>query len=374
MIVRGNKNLLETKLVAVLNSSQSKTPCGNDGWIKATSAAVNKLANSGYTIVTSLGLNTWEMSCYLAAKQGGNQVIISPMFDDSEGADIFRKALYDFDLDEQKTAMVFVKSGVKNRSDKGAWQVRDRAVFEIAEKIVPIAIRPGGKIEKLLEEYKTVKAIDESNRIPYAKAGYLPPKYQRTKDNAKIEKWDYIVHWTKTCHGPWPHESTSEFYKKLLASSDVYPNCAFNTLQNILEKRVIFSSSKHIRDGRGVIGFSESSPTEIAAAIRWCPKSVNYNFEPYGIGIHKEEASRLGFRPVIYGSSVDYKKLADSDKPFFQNKGEKNVDWTSEKEWRCIVDFDFSPIDQSKIIVCVWSESEAEYLRKKIVYHVISIH
>ena len=65
MIVLGNKELPDNKLAAILNSSQSKTPCGDDSWVKGSTAAVKNLIELGYTIVTSLYLNTWELLVYL---------------------------------------------------------------------------------------------------------------------------------------------------------------------------------------------------------------------------------------------------------------------------------------------------------------------
>jgi hypothetical protein len=107
--ILGNKELLDYKLAAVLNSSQSKTPCGDDPWVKCTMAAVKYLIERGYTIVTSLYLNTWELQVYLVSEYGGFQVIVSPVPGEDLGYNIYRKTIDQFRLDKDKTAMVFVK-------------------------------------------------------------------------------------------------------------------------------------------------------------------------------------------------------------------------------------------------------------------------
>jgi hypothetical protein len=78
MIVQGNRDLLKAKLAVILNSSQSKTPCGNDSWIAATSKAVAELVESRYTLITSIELMTWELAVYLVSKNDGSQILVSP--------------------------------------------------------------------------------------------------------------------------------------------------------------------------------------------------------------------------------------------------------------------------------------------------------
>jgi hypothetical protein len=107
--------------------------------------------------------------------------------------------------------------------------------------------------------------------------------------------------------------------------------------------------------------------------MRWSPKAANYNFEPYGIGISKDKALELGIRPAIYGSAENYEKMAESDRPYFQNRGEKNVDWSYEKEWRHLGDLNLAKLSPGQLICVVWNSEEEEILRNMASVEVIPI-
>jgi len=373
MIIQGNKRLLDSRLAVILNSSQSKTPCGHDNWITNSASAIANLTKSKHTLVTSTGLNTWELLIHLAAINGGNQVIISPEYDEKEGRNIFEKTLADFDLDPEKASMVFVKPDSKKSKPKGNWLNRDRAALEIAQKIVSISIRPGGKMQKLIKEYESSKEIDTRWQAPYEKPIHKAPKYDKCQCREDWGNWDYVVHWTKTCHGPWPNQKSSEYYQSLINSGSNYPNNARNTLINIINCGKILASARHIREKRNVIGLSEVQPAQLIKDIRWSPKDTNYNFEPYGIGISKSKAIELGIRPVIYGQADDYKAMSDADKPYFQNRGEKNVDWSYEKEWRHPGDMDLTKLSPEQLIYVVWNSEDEQLLRNHALFEVIPI-
>jgi hypothetical protein len=359
MIMLGNKELLNGKLAVILNSSQSKTPCGSDLWITRTKSAVEELIGSGYTIITSLELMTWELAVYLTSLNKGRQIIISPVFDNLDGNSIFQKTIADFDLDESQTAMVFVKPQEKSQSPKDNWPRRDQAAVTLAQRIFPISIRNNGRLQKLLAVDVDSKKIDNKFKIEHAKSMISPPRYDIKLARNEFCDWDYITHWTRTCYGPWPGEKRAEFYQRLLNSKNEYPNNAFNTLSNIIKEQKIQASSHKIREGWSVIGFTEASPPDVLKLLRWCPKRVNWSFEPYGIAISKRAAGRLGIRPVLYGTDQTYEKLPQSEKPYFQNKGKSDVDWSREQECRHLGDLDLHLIAPDEIAYLVWNQDEA---------------
>lgn len=371
MRVLGNKELLDNKLAAVLNSSQSKTPCGNDPWVKNSMAATKYLIDHGYTLVTSLYLNTWEMQAYLASEQGGSQVIVSPVVGDDPGYNIYYKTIDQFQLDKNKTAMVFVKPDSDSKKTKAAWFKRDLAVEQLADLLVPVSIRPGGKLEKLLAE--TEKNSISDFRVDYSTPLAKPPKYDFGKAIFDFENWDYITHWTRTHHGPWPGELKYDYYRRLVNSGPEYPNNAFNTLKNILERGKIYASSKKIRKSVRCIGFSELEPRSMLKWMRWLPKRVNYNFEPYGIAVKKNKAGNLGIRQVIYGDDDTFEELPEDLKPYFQSRGSKDVDWSEENEWRKIGDLDLGDIAEEDFALIVWDAAEATELAKITGVRVISL-
>lgn len=372
MILLGNKSLLDESLVAVLNSSHSKFPCGNDPWIKQTALAISQLISSGNTIITSTGLSTWELQIYLVNKHGGNQIIISPVFDNADGAGVFDKTINDFGLDPEKTAMIFVKPDEGARSPKENWLKRDKAALTLAHKIAPISIHPGGRLNTIIEDEQFCSKCLNDYKIEFKKP-LAGPKHYQLKSQKEFENWNYITHWTKTCHGPWPGETRGAYYARLIASGDEYPGQAFDTLGNIIGEGKIRGSANWMREGCLAIGFTEANPAQALALMRWRPKRVNWNFEPYGVAIDTEIASVLGIRPVIYGDESDYKGLSDQEKPYFQSMGGGDVDWRREREWRHIGDLSLTEIPAEKVVYIVWKDDEKKKLEKRIDGHIIAI-
>jgi len=370
--VLGNKELLNNKLAAVLNSSQSKTPCGNDSWVKGSIEAVKYLTELGYTIVTSLHLNTWELLVYLVSEYGGSQIIVSPFSGEDLGYDTYYKTVDQFRLDRNKTAMVFVKPEADSRTPKSTWFKRDKAIVHLADLLVPVSIRPRGKLEKLLSE--TEKNINSDFRLDYAKPLVKPPKYDFGKAVFPDAEWDCLVHWTRTHHGPWPGELKSDFYNRMINSGSEYPNNAFNSLKNMIQTKKIYASSKRIRKSIRCIGFSDLDPESMLKWMRWLPKRVGWNFEPYGIAIKKEAAEKAGIRQVIYGDDKLYEKLPENDRPYFQSRGAKNVDWSEENEWRKIGDLAINDVPKNDLALIVWSKTEASELSNTTDIEIVSLY
>lgn len=351
-------------MALVLNSSQSKTPCGHDPWIAATNRAVQHLVSNGYGIISSLGLVTWELPIYLVSELGGNHVIFSPVFDEENGVRVFNNTLWEFDLNENNTAMIFLDNNPKSKSPKTNWAWRDKAALALAQVIAPVAIRPGGRLERLL--IPDNETIIDKFRVDFGSPRSIPSRYDKTLATKTLPPWNHIAHWTRTRIGPWLGERKKDYFTRLLNSQDKYPGMAFDTLLNIIEEKRIRSSSEKIRDNTGVIGFSEATPAQVLNLMRWCPRQVNWNFEPYGIAIEREYAIQLGIKPVIYGSNSDYELLPDSDKPFFHGRGREKIDWSREQEWRHLGDLDISNIPRDKITYFVWQEREARILRNLV--------
>ena len=62
----------------ILNSRQSKRPCNRDDWVTATARAVDGVIRQGLTVITSTGLNTWELTAHLVNIGRGQQIVVLP--------------------------------------------------------------------------------------------------------------------------------------------------------------------------------------------------------------------------------------------------------------------------------------------------------
>ncbi|MCP4583011.1 MAG: hypothetical protein GY839_15490 [candidate division Zixibacteria bacterium] len=356
----GDFDIDSRRLAVILNSRQTKTPCGNDPWISGTAKAVRYAVDNGQTLVTSTGMNTWELICWATGYFSGDQVIVSSIKSADEIDQTIENIINDFGLKANHTGWIFYEATAKARSAKVDWPTRDKLAISLAENILPISVRSGGNLDRLIKRYSTDnKKIITDFRTQYMiKRRDMEFKPDQIKTSIPRRKWDYITHWTRTCHGRWPGESSASFYNRLLKSNDRYPNCGLATLKNIIEERTIRASANNLRHNLKGVAFSSLHPQDVLPLMRWRKRFVRWNFEPYSIAISRQAAVKAGIQPVIYGKPELYARLAESDKPYFQSEGVDGGDWREEKEWRYLGDFDLSAIRCEDIMVIVHKSYE----------------
>jgi hypothetical protein len=362
MYYRGNENILRAEKAAILNSRQSKTPCGIDPWLKKTFGAVYDAVTQGYTIITSIGMNTWEFLVWATRFNNGRQIIVLPITDKEDEDQLISELTHDYELDRELTGFMFFKVAKKGHRGKSAWSERDRTVVSLANHIYPVSLRTNGNLEKLILENpaKVTRATLDYN-VNYDPAGHRPDcaiDLEKVNPILREESWNYLTHYTRTAYRSWPGESSAAYYHALFCAESSYPRSALDTLRRIVEMKKLWASYYHIRGGYKVVSFTAQPPLEALKLLRWRPRYVRWNFEPYAVAIHKDYAMNMGVRPVIYAPPDDFHKLKDEDKPFYQNPGERGTDWRPEKEWRYHGNFSFEDIPADKIKVLVKSEQD----------------
>lgn len=355
----------------VINSRQSKRPCGADEWVKATKDAISQYYANESIFLTSIGMNSWELAVHLVNIIGGRQIIVLPPDLAEYGFSSTTDLLQCFKLDKNRTLlMVLDNSG---QLPVGEWQQsRDEFLLGNAGKIVPVSIRPAGRLQSLLE--KSNGTIDGSFRIPYRKPiDRVNYDWNRAKLSSKIGSgWGGLTHWTRSSFNPPEPQGHYDFYRAIL-NSDSYPFSALHTLERILQQGRILASSRFIRGGHFVVSLTAQDPTEAIKLMRWRKRYAYYSFEPYGIGISAAFARRLGIRPVSYGSVDEFNSLAECDRPFFQNSGSVVADWQPEAEWRHVGDLNLRTIPPEMMRVYTYRESEIERLRGLTPCDVVSL-
>lgn len=361
----------------ILNSRQSKRPCNRDSWLTSTRQAVEFAKGQGYGLVTSVGLNTWELVVHLANTAGMDQAIVIPSADADEAPLAISQISESFRLDPAKCHFVAVDSTAgSSRKSKKDWHQRDERTIEIADLILPVSIRPGGNLERqLAEAISSGKQTYDDFRVPYQKpVDQLRYDLQRRRLNPAIEELGQssVIHWTRSSHSPYSGETRYDYYQNIL-SSKTYPHSAYHTLSRILTEGMIRGSARFIRGGCPVVAFSSLPPSEAIALMRWRRRYVYYSFEPYGIAIRRDAAEAVGIRPVIYGEAVRYDSLGECDRPFFQNQGTEDADWRPEHEWRHLGDLDLRKVASSDIRYITYTESEAVELRPLTTSRVVSL-
>jgi hypothetical protein len=355
-----------------LNSRQSKTPVGNNPWVSSTLRAVHHAADRGYTIIGSLGLNTWELVTWAAGNYGGRLLIYIPhpyhknigCEESSRTGDkrgFAGKILKDFDLDPSRTEFHFQEPPIPAKTKKSAWPARDKEIIDRADTVFPISIRPGGNLAALIAQVGSGKKIRADFCVPYQRAkkhAPIIPDGLAVSDKLSDNSWPYITHWTRAANGKWPGETAASYYRDLAQSGDLYPRSGLATLQRIIHERRLRASTRNIRGGFPVVSFSALHPGEAVKLMRWRKRYVRWSFEPYGIGINKDSALSRGVRPVIYGTPENYAPLPEADRPFFQNPGVRGGDWKPENEWRHLGDLDLDAASADELVIIVRSPEE----------------
>jgi hypothetical protein len=361
----------------ILNSRQSKRPCNRDDWVTTTTRAVDSVIRQELTVITSTGLNTWELTAHLVNTGRGRQIIILPLMDEESIPSLITQIIDDFKLEAKRCQFVAPGSEMVSRqSTKDLRPERDLLAIELADVILPLSIRPRGNLDGLLNQASLAgKEICNDFRV-----GYHPPvdrvrfNFERSILNPVPNDPNrrYVIHWTRSSHEPYRAETRFEYYHDVLAS-DTYCRSAYYTPLRIATDGTIKGSSRFIRGSYPVVSFSALEPREAIKLMRWRRRYVCYSFEPYGVAIRMDTAIAAGLRPVIYGDDDLYFQLADGDRPFFQSRGSDVSDWRPEAEWRYLGDLNLQslPVDGVKLIA--YTRREAAALQQLVKYEVIPL-
>ncbi len=292
---------------------------------------------------------------------GGKLLLILPHSSKPEkyGASI----THDFALNHR--CVEFLDIPVSAKKPKSWWKDRDRRAVEVANILLPVSVDPRGSLSKLIANSTGSKQIINDFVCPYKirarSLGRSVSPDDITFDFG--ENWNYLVHWTSSSNGPWPNETSADFYRSIIESDKEYSHSALNTLINILKAGTIYGSSEHIKGKHRCVGFTGLPPAEAIQLMRLRRRYMRYSFEPFGIAIEKESAKQLGIRPVIYGTSQEYSRLSSDDQLCFQSEGRFDGQWRNEHEHRYVGHFDLRKIPDDQMAVIVRDESQIERVR-----------
>ena len=361
--------------VAILNSRQSKTPVGNDPWVKSTVAAAQFATAQGWTVVSSIGLNTWELVTWAVARAGGQIELVLPKPKNERKETVVAALTEDFELEPAKTSWHWIESTQSRRSAKSWWADRDREAVDRADMLLPVSVRPNGELSKLIAAHSGTRAVDTRFQVRYAPtANHSRTLVDASQLSDSVKAWDgdWLIHWTRACHGPWPGETRARFYADLVDSRDGYCRSALNTLRRMLAEKSIRASSWRIAKGQPVIAFTERSPYDSLPLMRWRARWARWSFEPYGIAISKAWAITNGVRPVRYVTENEWRELPAKEKPLCHRRGELPDLWPAEREWRHRGDLSFKTVPTDALRLIVLDASEKFRLEDRTEVRVVS--
>ncbi len=334
-----------------------------------TALAVDFVGKHGGVLVTSVGMNTWELSLALASDRNVPAIIVIPSSKDDCRA-VADRILERFRLNPYATGFAFLSAGA-GRSKKIGWPDRDEAIVRMADNLLPVSIRRQGVLERLLRAF--FGKVNGAFEIPYQSAGRPRPRYTCGQVNPLIQKCDLLIHFTRSTSSPWPDETEYDFYMAVVHSGDSYCRSAACTLKHILSTGIIYGSGRHIRRREPAVAFTRLDPSTAARLFRYRARIVNPYFEPFGIGITRHVGQSISIRPVRYGPSDLYKALPDDEKPYFQNVGADGTRWRGENEWRCRGDFDLRRVPERAVFAIVPTPSYVESFGSETRFRVLPL-
>ncbi len=339
----------------LLVSQQSLYPCRTTAWVDRVLTALRDLPRShGDSIVSSLGMTTWDLISVAANDLGWSLDLVVPAF-----------------LTEQQRSALVLEYGlgttvtwrpVTVESPRAFQRQVDVAAVGIADELVPISIRPTGKLQEIIEQSEEhgqpINRIFETRyRTSNEPISYTVKRSQLTLAASAFEE-PFLWHWTRTHHGPFPGESRGAYCRALLSTAR-YPRTAYDILLHIVTERRLRASHRHMPMGTETVSFTQLLPREAVDLMRWRSRYREMTAEPYGVGIRISAAKRIDIRPVHYFDAVPHPDL-----PRWQQQSTgRSGDWRAEREWRSPRDVDLTRIDSSDLLIATRREQEATELQ-----------
>jgi hypothetical protein len=317
--------------VALLVSRQPRLTSPRTWWVRGVRAACEYILNDGHRLVTGEGLLPIDFAAWVIASRGGSvQAFPTPA--------------------GPKTA---------------ALEARDHMVADAADRLIAVAVRSGGIMERIaterLERGRAVFALRPPPVDAHGPAhdnlllrGALPlevaiPDFSPSDpdpfpEGAAIDPPKCLWHLTRSSPGPWPGQSREEFFRDLVENAPGAAHSARDALARILRENRIRASGRMYRGGFPMVAFTEAAPAELLSARRFRPPLARWDFEPVGIGVRFVSAVAAGLRQVSYLSPDAYDALGEEERPFYQKSEPGRIKTEHEREWRHRGDVDLSRI------------------------------
>lgn len=265
---------------------------------------------------------------------------------------------------------------------------QDRLLVSTPDLVLALAIRPNGHVHQALQQRLAdggaVELIDLPRLCPPAVREDLlrrgtvlwSPSVSAQRPLATLttrpadrptvceiapqppaDSWVFLTHTTRACSGPWPGQSQADYIDGILDNSADADHSPLAALERIVAQRKLLAASRMIRGGEAVVCFTAVPLAHLPRLRKFQTHRARWDFEPYGLCIHKDWLQHLGARPVIYGGELTWLELSEQDRPFFQFTADPNSpsarDWTVEEEWRHRGDLDLTSLPPEKGLLFV---------------------
>jgi len=350
---------------AILLSRQPLRPTGASAWVRQSLRAVRWLHDRQSGLVSSVGMQTWELLTALASDLRMPVLLVIPACSRDDFWRECDQAMADFNLKPGLTE--FGPALAEGGADRAVNLLRrDRLVVEKADILLPLSLRTNGNMVSLLTEAEsTAHKVDRRFEIgcPGRASGL---KYNLCGEplNPALDEATgrYLIHWTRGTSNPWPGERKISLYRAVIQSTR-WPRSAFDTLKRIASMRKLVASGRHMPDRTPTVSFSGLAPQEVIPLMRWRARYGEMSYEPFGIGIERSLAAELGIREVHYCDGRSRRRVPVDERWCWQSSG-TITDWRAEKEYRYRGDLKLDGIPAESLALFCMTAAEAEELRR----------
>jgi hypothetical protein len=361
VVICGPVDLLNLPCFTILNSRQSPRLERTQAWILKTLEALKHFDPRETVLVSSLGTAAWDFLTWAGGRKGFSLILVFPAGSAQNFNVIRTKTVLDFGLDASRVLAIRpIRLGHRKPSAEDSL-VRDRWVMALSRAVLPVSVRPNGNLDRLLSH----PDLPSSAVLPEHQIRFEPTpviKKPLALGQIQLPEWyiaeDYLIHWTRSCVGPYPVESRADYFHRIIHGSQELA-AGSETLERILDEGVIRASTHLVRGGYPVVPFTERSPRDLSRLINWRSGLRRWTFEPYGIALNKSRLMELGARPVIYADTTRFHELTEVDKPFFQIEKSAGYDWKQEIEWRAPGDVRLDQFKEAEMVVLVLEAKDA---------------
>lgn len=265
--------------------------------------------------------------------------------------------------------------------------IRDALTVAASDRLAALHVRSNGHIEQLLSHRKANGGTNDASlestigdevsvqreAHPRSSGGLRSPPYNAPPGlvkNVSLIRADQIpsdrlLHWTRQHDEPWPDESLDQYLDALILQLPEADHSALATLQRIARQRKLQATAKTIRGGCPVVCFSATPVLQLGQKRIFRPHRGRWDFERFGICIDRNWLESIGARPVIYGDDLQWNRMPERERPFFQccnTRRSEGIDWTVEQEWRHIGDVELSRLPTESAALFVPQLADAERL------------
>ncbi|MCE5271151.1 hypothetical protein LLH00_07695 [bacterium] len=330
-----------------LVSAQGKYPRGSDPWVPALRRSLSGLDPERTVVLSSTGLPGWDLITFLAGRLCLAVELVLPGAGEPEG--VKPGLALDYGLTPDKLTVSFCGSG----AGKAGWIARDRSLFAAADCLLPVSVRPGGRLEGLARAAEAEgKEIRRGFEAPWSPRNWRPryrldgcPLNPALRNILKGR----LTHWTHASAGAWPGERPADFLAGLLARPEHYVRDAAATLSRIAAEMRLRGSGLHFPAREPGVSLTSLELEEVLPLMRWRQRYLRYSLEPFGLVLGRAAAVACGARPVEYLERGQLSRNA-GERFFQQSRGERTL-WSTEREWRLRGDLDLNLFAPGEVLL-----------------------